>query len=603
MIKFHNYLKTMKTSKLLPNPREILARSQQLKAKTLFVYFCALAGATLMSVSAQTTELLTNGGFENEPNYGINGDGGFTLLTGNQIPGWTIVPGHGVTVHNTTLYPTISGNYSVNTDGEGFNGHNADFYQDFSTTSGQSYAFSFDWQGWMNNAPATQLHVSIVDLTTTTLLYNGLFSYSAALNHESQVILGTGHVFRLEIQETPESGFNDDQFIVDNFSVTTASQCTPPPSGMVSWWPGDGNANDIQDGNNGALQNGATFAPGLVGQAFSFDDSMNQFVQVPDAPNIRFGPNSPMSVDFWIFRTSASTLQHFIGKRVSCTGAQDMTFQMGMGPGCGVSFGAAPTFICSGMDVPMNTWTHLAGTFDGTTQCLYINGQLVGSLTLPLGPANTAPLLIGESASCASTGGRIDEVEIFNRALSQTEIQAIVDAGSFGKCKGPQPTAAVSRKTHGAAGTFDIALTGNGIECRSGGATNGYQMIIDFMNPVTVDSASVTSGTGTVSSFSVNGSEVTVNLTGVINIQRITMTLHNVNDGTHMGDVPVSMGVLIGDVNSNATVNAADVAQTKARLGQTVDATNFRSDVNTNGSINAADTAIVKQNSGTSLPP
>jgi hypothetical protein len=62
------------------------------------------------------------------------------------------------------------------------------------------------------------------------------------------------------------------------------------------------------------------------------------------------------------------------------------------------------------------------------------------------------------------------------------------------------------------------------------------------------------------------------------------------------------MGVLVGDVNGNSIVNAADVAQTKARLGHTVDATNFRSDANANGSINAADTAIIKQNSGTSLP-
>jgi hypothetical protein len=37
--------------------------------------------------------------------------------------------------------------------------------------------------------------------------------------------------------------------------------CTPPPSGMISSWPADGNANDIQDGNNGTLQNGANFAP------------------------------------------------------------------------------------------------------------------------------------------------------------------------------------------------------------------------------------------------------------------------------------------------------------------------------------------------------
>ena len=50
-------------------------------------------------------------------------------------------------------------------------------------------------------------------------------------------------------------------------SDTTFSQtCVDPPSGLVSWWPGDGNASDIVDGNDGALENGATFAAGHVGQ-------------------------------------------------------------------------------------------------------------------------------------------------------------------------------------------------------------------------------------------------------------------------------------------------------------------------------------------------
>jgi hypothetical protein len=62
------------------------------------------------------------------------------------------------------------------------------------------------------------------------------------------------------------------------------------------------------------------------------------------------------------------------------------------------------------------------------------------------------------------------------------------------------------------------------------------------------------------------------------------------------------MGLLIGDTNGNRTVNAADVAQTKARLGQAVDGTNFRSDVNVNNSINAADSAIIKGHLGTSIP-
>ncbi len=175
-----------------------------------------------------------------------------------------------------------------------------------------------------------------------------------------------------------------------------------------------------------------------------------------------------------------------------------------------------------------------------------------------------------------------------------------------GQSQAPMAQSALSRKTHGAAGTFDVPLplSGNvGIECRSGGATNDYQMIINFATTVTVGSASVTSGTGSVGSFTVIGSQVTVNLTGVTNVQRITVTLFNVNDGTHMGNVPVSMGVLVGDVNGNAAVNASDVGLTKSQVGQAVSGSNFREDVNANGTISATDLAQVKANVGTSLPP
>ena len=174
------------------------------------------------------------------------------------------------------------------------------------------------------------------------------------------------------------------------------------------------------------------------------------------------------------------------------------------------------------------------------------------------------------------------------------------------RSQAPMAQSAFSRKTHGAAGTFDIPLplTGNvGVECRSGGATNDYQMIINFATTVTVGSASVTSGTGSVSSFSVSGSQVTVNLTGVTNVQRITVTLFNVNDGTHHGNVPVSMGVLVGDVNGNAAVNSSDVSLTKSQVGQPVTGSNFREDVNANGTISSTDVAIVKSDVGTSLPP
>jgi uncharacterized MnhB-related membrane protein len=75
------------------------------------------------------------------------------------------------------------------------------------------------------------------------------------------------------------------------------------------------------------------------------------------------------------------------------------------------------------------------------------------------------------------------------------------------------------------------------------------------------------------------------------------------SDGTNSGNVPVSMGVLIGDVNGNSVVNASDVSLTKSQVGQAVSGSNFREDVNANGLINSVDVALVKAKVGTALPP
>ena len=179
--------------------------------------------------------------------------------------------------------------------------------------------------------------------------------------------------------------------------------------------------------------------------------------------------------------------------------------------------------------------------------------------------------------------------------------------GTINVASAPMAQSAFSRKVHGGAGTFDVPLplTGNvGVECRTGPT---YQMIINFATSVTVGSAAVTSGTGMVSSFSGSGSpQITVNLTGVTDVQRITVTLMNVTDGTSdvpVADVPVSMGVLVGDVNGSTGVNSTDVALTKSQVGQTVTNSNFREDVNASGTITATDVTIVKSDVGHALPP
>lgn len=185
------------------------------------------------------------------------------------------------------------------------------------------------------------------------------------------------------------------------------------------------------------------------------------------------------------------------------------------------------------------------------------------------------------------------------------------------QCNVPVPSGAVSRKTHGGAGNFDVPLplTGTtGVEPRTGGATNDFTMVVTFGASVSVTGtpqAQVISGSGCVGSagtcsangaVTVLGSVVTVPLTNIADAQTIMVRLNGVTSGTANGDVVIPMSRLLGDSNGNRSVNAGDVSQVKQRLGQAVSATNFRSDLNANGSINAGDASVAKQNTGHGVP-
>lgn len=159
-----------------------------------------------------------------------------------------------------------------------------------------------------------------------------------------------------------------------------------------------------------------------------------------------------------------------------------------------------------------------------------------------------------------------------------------------------QLTSTVSRKTHGGAGTFDIAIPG--VECRTG---PDYTLVFTFNNNVESGNATVTSGTGNVvGTPTASGNTLTVNLTGVTSPQSLTVTLSGVTDQflQTLPDTPVTMSVVVGDTNGNGAVNATDVAQTKGQVGSVVSNGNFRTDVNATGTINASDVAIVKGASG-----
>ena len=160
-----------------------------------------------------------------------------------------------------------------------------------------------------------------------------------------------------------------------------------------------------------------------------------------------------------------------------------------------------------------------------------------------------------------------------------------------------------SRKTHGAAGNFDIAI--DAVPQISGAVTvepraigTDHTIIFQFDTLITatgIVATSVGSATATIS-----GNDVIVSLTGVPNSSRAQVTLTNVsNAGVNAS---AFIGFLIGDVNNTRSVNSSDISGVKARSGQATTAANFKFDVNTSGAINSSDISAVKARSGLLLP-
>ena len=171
--------------------------------------------------------------------------------------------------------------------------------------------------------------------------------------------------------------------------------------------------------------------------------------------------------------------------------------------------------------------------------------------------------------------------------------------------EGPQVSGVFSRKTHGNPGQdFDINLpfgTTQGVECRRGGANGDYTVVFRFANPLTSVGSAGMIGTGSITSSGIGSDprDYIVNLTGVTDVQIISVSLANVTDSTgQTGSLSTSMKVLIGDSNGDSAVNSGDAQQSRNRSGQTANATNFRSDVNVDGTINSGDAFIVRNNSG-----
>lgn len=248
-------------------------------------------------------------------------------------------------------------------------------------------------------------------------------------------------------------------------SLAQAQVCSPTPSGLMGWYPADGNANDISgNSNHGTLENGATFAAGQVGQAFSFD-GINDFVQLPAGVSLEpdsitvegwINPQTPTGTDSqYIYSARVPLITESFSVGISSSGAFGVEISTTFSPFTGSVFATAANTIQFG------TFQHVALSYnaDNGTLAAYINGSEV-PLNHIQGPSGVSGGLrknvdhfIGRRQSsdtsegpsaAAHFRGSIDELSIYNRALSGSEIALIFNAGSAGKCQPLLTAASVS---------------------------------------------------------------------------------------------------------------------------------------------------------------
>ena len=259
------------------------------------------------------------------------------------------------------------------------------------------------------------------------------------------------------------------------------AQCVPKPSGIVAWWKAENNGLDSVGGANGTLYNGASYGAGKVGQAFTFD-GVDDRISVPDAAAFHF--SSSFSIETWI----APTKYPVGGDGNILFRGDNRTehdpYVLNIHQDGRISFYIESDIesaeVLSAAPIPINVYTHIVVTMNtvtGEMRC-YINGSLSGSTTttvrplVELDPAQNPGIGIGNSGAFPNTSynfpfpGSIDEMSLYNRALTAAEVQNLYDAGSGGKCdalpslavNNPTPVAEGSASTPGAV-TFNVTLS------------------------------------------------------------------------------------------------------------------------------------------------
>jgi hypothetical protein len=285
------------------------------------------------------------------------------------------------------------------------------------------------------NSPASETSLTGLPFTSTNLLQIGGVQGGPAPGNNFDGVIDELQIWNRVLTPSEISGI---------FNTVGEYQPAARPAGLVSWWPAEGSLTDIISGNNGMPSGVVGFAPGEVGQAFSFSGGSAE-ITVADNPNLDVGQ---ITIEAWVKPTTSGHGRPIVQKRSSLN-VGGYTFETtdtsdGPGPANGLQFAIWISGTQYLLQTPTNVltigaWQHVAATFDGSAMSIYVNGVLQATQAAS-GAIDTDaadPLVMGLNVvnNSYDWNGFTDEVSLYNRALTFTEIQGIVNAGGAGKVK------------------------------------------------------------------------------------------------------------------------------------------------------------------------
>ncbi|HXT39183.1 MAG TPA: S8 family serine peptidase, partial [Candidatus Angelobacter sp.] len=256
----------------------------------------------------------------------------------------------------------------------------------------------------------------------------------------------------------------------------------PFPANIVGWWPALAETATARVGNSGQTS-GITYVPGEVDEAFSFD-GVTSLITVPDWPRAHL--TGDFTIEFWVNPDAAQNPYANILHKEDSLGTDGFGIEMDAATNSNLYFagwknaGSTPGNECwttAPFQLTPGVWQHVAVVKSGTTRSVYINGVLVGSATCTANSAvgvNTAPLQIGAWSGRANSAwkGILDEISIYDRALTVNDIQDILLSGNAGKCADLVPPVYCSSQA-------DVLLDGSAVD-RVAGETSWRTRSIRF---------------------------------------------------------------------------------------------------------------------------